>query len=86
MPNCDRPFAPAVADVVACIRDAHEVGHIVCLYSARPWTDYRLTERWLKEREIPYDLLLLGKWNYDLLLDDRATSDLGEFIRRLNAD
>lgn len=78
MPVCDRHFAVCIERVRAAIIKARKAGHFVVIYTARPWSDYRMTELWLKANDIPYDLLLCGKYNFDMLLDDRATNNIEE--------
>lgn len=84
MPVCDRYFATCIERVRSVIIKAKEAGHFVVIYTARPWSDYRITEAWLKTNSIPYDLLLCGKYNFDILLDDRATNSIEEMEQYLD--
>lgn len=49
-----------------------EQGHTVVIYTARSWSEYRMTAKWLKDQQIPHDLLVMGKPVCDLWIDDRA--------------
>src|SRR5580700_10025985 len=49
-----------------------EAGHTVVIYSSRSWSELRMTEAWLRQNEIPYSGLHLGKPIADLFIDDRA--------------
>jgi SAM-dependent methyltransferase len=52
-------------------------GHTVVIYSARSWSELRMTEQWLADHDIPYDGIHLGKPVAERLLDDRAVRFTG---------
>ncbi len=45
---------------------------IIVLYSARLEIDRDVTETWLRQHEVRYDALILGKMPYSVLYDDHA--------------
>lgn len=47
----------------------------VTLFTARFESDRQVTEAWLRTYKVPYDYLILGKPQYDLLIDDKAYND-----------
>ena len=47
-------------------------GHKIIIYSARPWSQYNMTNNWLKKKKIKFDYLLLGKPIGDFWIDDRS--------------
>jgi|TARA_Y100000031_G_scaffold144014_1_gene175001 hydroxymethylpyrimidine pyrophosphatase-like HAD family hydrolase len=51
------------------LRDAE---HTIIIYSARSWSEYEMTIQWLKDNQIPYDQVILGKPVGDYWIDDRA--------------
>lgn len=73
-PASERMFAEPNKEVVDLVNQAHWDGHTVIIFTARGWPDYRMTEAWLRKHGVQYSLLLMGKPNFDILLDDRATS------------
>lgn len=44
----------------------------ITLFTARHTEDKIATEKWLKQNNVLYDDLILGKPHYDILIDDRA--------------
>lgn len=44
----------------------------VILYTGRSWSEYKMTENWLKNNNVSYHLLICGKPIYDLWIDDRS--------------
>lgn len=46
--------------------------NFVVVYTARLQEDRAYVESWLKERNVAYDLLELGKLRFDVLIDDKA--------------
>jgi len=49
-------------------------GHTLVIYSARSWSELRVTEKWLRDNKIPYDGIHMGKPVADIFIDDRAIS------------
>ena len=58
--------------------------HHIILYSARFVKDYKITERWLRVHNVLYDELILGKIQYDILIDDRAVSNFKQLKKWRN--
>lgn len=48
-------------EVIKKINELYYEGHIIILYSSRHWIDFELTQNWLKENDIKYHTLILGK-------------------------
>ncbi len=82
-PVQDRMFQPAIDRVRSLVNRAHAAGIFVVIYTARGWNEYRTTEEWLLRMGIHYDLLLMNKYNYDFLLDDRASNNVDDLERFL---
>jgi uncharacterized HAD superfamily protein len=72
----EKTFERALAKPIPGAREAMQAlidaGHTVVIYSARSWSELRMTENWLKEHDIPYHNLHLGKPVADYFIDDRA--------------
>lgn len=56
------------------LRKLKQKGYYVILFTARFEEDREITEKWLKEHGFDglYDELVMGKLQYDVLIDDRA--------------
>jgi len=57
------------------INSLYNHGHLIILYSARYQQDQKITKQWLKKYRVKYHRLVLGKLQYDILIDDKATSN-----------
>jgi uncharacterized HAD superfamily protein len=51
-----------------------EQGHTVIIYTARSWSELRMTKDWLDGHGIPYDGIQMGKPVADRFIDDRAVA------------
>lgn len=71
-PTFEKSLAKPFIKVIEYINNLHDAGNYIIIYSARGWPELVMTENWLKENGVPYDLLILGKPIYDKLYDDRA--------------
>ena len=47
-------------------------GHVVVLWTARGWTEYKLTKSWLDKHGFEYDQIMMGKPIAHVWIDDRA--------------
>lgn len=65
---------PGARDSLRALRDA---GHVIVIWTARGWGEYRMTVEWLSSRKIPYDQLVMGKPIFDVFVDDRAIGHEG---------
>ena|SRR5580765_5654590 len=72
----ERTFERSLATLKPGAREAMQAlcdaGHTVVIYSARTWAELKMTEAWLREHQIPYHGLHLGKPIADWHIDDRA--------------
>lgn len=72
----EQTFERSLAKPIPGAREAllalREHGHTLVIYSARSWSEFRMTKKWLEDHGIPFDSLLLGKPVADLFIDDRA--------------
>lgn len=48
-------------------------GRKIIIHTSRSWADYEAIERWLKDYDIPYTLIVCGKLLAATYLDDRNT-------------
>lgn len=50
----------------------YEQGHTIILWSSRYETDLATTEMWLEKYGVKHDELILGKMQYDYIIDDKS--------------
>tara|TARA_R100000388_G_C7235840_1_gene157760 strand:+ start:315 stop:635 length:321 start_codon:yes stop_codon:yes gene_type:complete len=73
-PTFEKCLSKPINEMIEVVNDCYNKGCFVILYTARSWSEFRMTEDWLKKNNVLYNLLLCGKPTYDLWVDDRAIS------------
>ena len=68
----ERVFAKPNQKTINLINYLYDQKHLIILYSARGWDQYRITENWLEVNKVNYSSLILGKPVYDYWIDDRC--------------
>jgi len=58
-------------------------GHVVVLYTARYEIDRAVTIDWLNKYGVQYSDLVMGKLQYDILVDDKAASDFNDTFNEI---
>ncbi len=83
----ERPLAKVRRGAREGMRALRKQGHTIIIYTARSWSEFRVTAEWLKRHGIVYDALLMGKPVYDVWLDDRAMqfTDWNKSVKALAA-
>ncbi len=69
------------------IQKLFDEGNTIIIYSSRSWMEYEMTYYWLKNNNIPFHQLVLGKPIGDIWIDDRAlqfNDNWEEIIIKLN--
>lgn len=84
----ERPtFERSLAEPLAGARDEvdrlADAGYRIVLHTARSWSEYEMTERWLHDHGIYYDVLVMGKPVADIVVDDRSVKSLEEAVNGL---
>ena len=69
-----RSMATPLEGAKETLRKLKDKGHTIIIYSARSWTEYEMTIKWLNDNQIPYDQVILGKPIGDYWIDDRAVN------------
>ena len=71
-------------DVISFVRQAHQKGHEILIFTARRMLTHNgdidqikfdiedITENWLKKYSVPYNKLIFGKPYADYYIDDKA--------------
>lgn len=70
----ERGLAQPKKEIIELVNEVYAQGVFVILYTARSWSEYRITETWLKGNGVHYNLLMCGKPVYDLWVDDRSVN------------
>jgi hypothetical protein len=86
MPTFERSLAKIKLGAPEKIQQLVAEGHTVILHTARGWAEYEMTVAQLKEAEIPYHSLVMGKPIADILVDDRAVTSVEEIYDKLPKD
>jgi hypothetical protein len=73
-PTFERSLAKPIPGAREALTSLAAAGHTIIIYSSRSWSELRMTEAWLKENQMPYHGLHLGKPVADLFIDDRAVT------------
>ena len=68
----EKSLAKPIEGAIKRIQELYSSGHTIIIWTARGWEQFRITEDWLRENEIPFHSLLMGKPIVDLWIDDRA--------------
>lgn len=68
----ERIFAHPKQNIIDAINKLYSEGCVIILYTARGWDQFKLTEYWLKQNGVKYNLLMCGKPIYDYWVDDRS--------------
>lgn len=73
----ERPLAKPIDGSAQSLKRLKEEGWTIVIWTARGWEQYRVTERWLQDNDMTYDQLLMGKPQFQFLVDDRAVGFTG---------
>ncbi|MDO5571746.1 MAG: hypothetical protein Q4F97_09840 [Bacteroidales bacterium] len=72
MRQFSRCLAKAKPEAVKTINALYDEGNTIIIYTARTWAEYEMTIDWLKNNNVKYNQLFMGKPIGDVWLDDRA--------------
>jgi len=82
-PAQERMFAIPKNEAIKILNQLYDSGNFIILYTARGWDQYKITEHWLKENEVKYNVLMCGKPIYDFWIDDRSINPKNNDLREL---
>ena len=68
----ERSLAKPLPGVREGIEKLIESGHEIVIYTARTWSEFKMTKAWLDDNNIQFHGLQMGKPVFDLWIDDRA--------------
>lgn len=80
-PAQERIFSQPKKETIDFINDLYDKGHLIIIYTARSWDQYKITTHWLKNNNVNYHTIIFGKPIYDYWVDDRCVNieDLDKF-------
>jgi len=87
-PTFERSLALPVYTIISYINRLYNRGDTIIIYTARGWQEYEMTAKWLKDNNVNYHILMMGKVHYDYWVDDRSCNPyedlekLDELVRR----
>lgn len=73
-PTFEKCLASPIPKMINIINTLYDQGNQITLYTARGWAEYKMTEKWLKDNNVKYHMLMCGKVLYDVWVDDRAAN------------
>jgi len=76
----EKSLANANKYIIGKVNSLYDDDNTIIIYTARSWSEFKMTEYWLKENNVKYHILMCGKVIYDYWIDDRAinVNDFGE--------
>ncbi len=84
-PHSEKFFAKPNVAAITAMNSLFYLGHDIIIYTACGWQDYKITAKWLDDNGAKYHQLICGKYNYDVLVDDRSYQDVQKLMEKLNA-
>lgn len=71
-PTFEKSLAAPIKEMIDLVNNLYHQGNRIIIYTARSWGEFAVTEKWLKEKNVHYDILMCGKPVYDIWVDDRC--------------
>ena len=68
----EKTLAAPIIDMIELVNRLYKEGNRIIIYTARGWGEFAITEKWLKDNNVSYHLLMCGKVIYDVWIDDRC--------------
>lgn len=73
-PRWERSLQKPLPDLSLKLWQMKQDGHFIAIYTARAWEEYYYTKKWLNDNNLVHDILICGKFQYDIFIDDRAVN------------
>jgi len=67
-----RSLAKPIPESITQINTLFDEGNTIIIYTARTWMEFEMTTAWLKQHNVKYTQLIMGKPIGDIWIDDRA--------------
>ena len=74
MPTFERSLATPMPGAKAGMQALRDLGYWVIIHTARGWSELMMTVAWLRDHDIAYDQLIMGKPQAEIVIDDRAVA------------
>ena len=69
---CKKPNLEAIKK----LRELYVVENTIYIFTCRDVNYFKVTKDWLDTYNVPYDLLIMNKPYYDVIIDDKARNKL----------
>lgn len=76
----EKIYAEPFIKAIEAVNDLYNKGNTIIIFTARGWNEYRITKDWLSSNNVLYNELIMGKPNYDYIIDDRSFQSVQNFI------
>lgn len=73
-PTFERCLAAPMPGAAEGLRRLSRAGYMIVIHTARGWGEYQMTEDWLIRHAMPFDVLICGKPQASIVIDDRAVA------------
>lgn len=71
-PTFERSMAEPIGEAIAIIKELYVAGNVIIIFTARSWSEYKMTHTWLVRHAVFFHQLICGKPIGDYWIDDRA--------------
>lgn len=68
----ERSLAKPIPGAREALTSLEGEGHTLVIYTARSWSELKMTQKWLEDHAIPFHGIQMGKPVADQIIDDRA--------------
>jgi phosphoglycolate phosphatase-like HAD superfamily hydrolase len=79
-PTFERSLASPIQGARELLLRLHDEGWTIIIHTARSWSEYAMTKRWLFDHDIVFNELIMGKPLATILVDDRAVTSLEQAV------
>ncbi len=68
----ERSLAKPLPMALEKVNELYDAGHTIIFWTARSWSEFKMTKSWLDKHGFKYHQLLMGKPIASVFIDDRA--------------
>jgi len=74
----DKILGKPVQEEIDAVNRLYDENNTIFIFTACSWEEYHVTKAWLKMYKVKYHELIMGKPNYDIIIDDRSRKTVKE--------
>jgi len=81
----EKSLATPKQKIIELVKKLKDDGHTIIMFTGRGWPEYEYTKKWLDDNGVPFDILVCGKYTFDVMLCDRSynINDVQSFEQRI---